>query len=301
MIRDTLRRSVAQILRKPIRRLAAREHTRPIFIVGSGRSGNTLLRRMLVEEFDLFIPPETYVLGDVVKNFQRIRKLGWRDLVVYVAGSYEYHPEFRHFGIPDLKLFVAQALEHEEANRSLENLLDSLYLHFSRVMGDQSSRWGDKTPYNIYSIDEIAETFPGGKFANIVRDGADVVHSYLAAGIYDSAETAADRWVYACEKAARFERRHPDRMATVRYETLVEDPAPVVAELGRFLGLEHRATPQPLIGFDDVMAIEHLRNVVAPVVTTSVGKGRAALSTLAPLRLKAKMDKTLVELGYPPL
>ena len=39
----------------------------PFFIIGSGRSGNTLLRTILETHPEVHIPPETYVIGKVNK------------------------------------------------------------------------------------------------------------------------------------------------------------------------------------------------------------------------------------------
>ena len=75
------------------------EPYRPFFIVGSGRSGNTVLRRMLCAHGDLHIPPETYVLGDVIRVFRRHRGLLWRDLVPLVLGKFEFYPEFVTFDV----------------------------------------------------------------------------------------------------------------------------------------------------------------------------------------------------------
>lgn len=43
------------------------EDYKPFFIIGSGRSGNTLLRRILTKKNGIVIPPETYVLGKVIR------------------------------------------------------------------------------------------------------------------------------------------------------------------------------------------------------------------------------------------
>ena len=50
----------------------------PIFIVGSGRSGNTLLARILHESGDVCFPPENFTLWEVynlyLKNIKNKRK-----------------------------------------------------------------------------------------------------------------------------------------------------------------------------------------------------------------------------------
>jgi len=41
----------------------------PFFIIGSGRSGNTLLRSILSGSSDISIPPESYRLPFAIKKF----------------------------------------------------------------------------------------------------------------------------------------------------------------------------------------------------------------------------------------
>jgi len=56
----------------------------PFFIIGSGRSGNTLLRRVLFNHSKLHIPPETLVLGHVIKLFNIHRNMAWKDIVYLI-------------------------------------------------------------------------------------------------------------------------------------------------------------------------------------------------------------------------
>lgn len=70
---------------------------RPIFIVGSGRSSNILVRRILSNEQDIYIPPETYVLGQVIKDFSNYSKLGWPVLVSLVFSHFNLSEDFSFF------------------------------------------------------------------------------------------------------------------------------------------------------------------------------------------------------------
>jgi len=59
-----------------------------IFIIGSGRSGNTLLRRILTGSEELYIPPETYVLGDTIRNFPEYSRLEWPSTCQLILGKF---------------------------------------------------------------------------------------------------------------------------------------------------------------------------------------------------------------------
>ena len=50
--------------------LHGRQRYRPFFIIGSPRSGNTLLRRLLTAHSQLHVPPETVVLRECILRFR---------------------------------------------------------------------------------------------------------------------------------------------------------------------------------------------------------------------------------------
>ncbi len=75
--------------------LRGEERFRPFFIIGVGRSGNTLFRRILTAHSELHIPPETFVLGECIRKFKRYgRWLDWPDAVSLIMGLFAFHPEF---------------------------------------------------------------------------------------------------------------------------------------------------------------------------------------------------------------
>lgn len=71
---------------------------RPFFIIGSGRSGSTLLRRILCANPELHIPPETYVLGPAISLWEATEGDAWPVRVGRILDLFERHPEFETFG-----------------------------------------------------------------------------------------------------------------------------------------------------------------------------------------------------------
>jgi protein-tyrosine sulfotransferase len=273
------------------------------FIVGSGRSGTTLLRRLLMTRSNVYIPPETYVLGEVIRAFPLVRHLGWDATVCYVASKFEYHSEFRHFGIASLRSFAADMFSCPVEHQSLARLLDALFRHFGQANGFPTSRWGDKTPYNTFFLPELKSVFPKGKFIFSVRDGCDVVYSMLRAGRCRDATSAAMRWREANAAALKFEERHPECVMTIRYEGLVTDPERCTKAAIEFLGLE------PCSGLDerkilakmgDVNALDHHRNVINPVDSSRTGAGRLNLSAQEKQAIEPIIAPMLSLLGYEP-
>ncbi|MFQ5494694.1 MAG: sulfotransferase, partial [Phycisphaerae bacterium] len=145
------------------------EPIRPCFVVGAPRSGNTLVRRILTTNDQLHIPPETYVLAQVIRAFRRHRAQPWHHLVLLVLALFEFNPEFDRFGVSLRPLFKELRDAPRDA-RSLALILDRLYRYHGESVNRSCERWGDKTPLNIYCLPELRSVFPGAQFIHVVRD-----------------------------------------------------------------------------------------------------------------------------------
>lgn len=279
------------------------EGLRPVFILGAGRSGNTLLRRILTAGGEIHIPPETYVLGTVVSLFRRAQHLGWGQQVRLALAQFEFHPEFEDFGI-HLGDLVGELSSVPPNRRSLAVLLDGVYRFHARALRTEAPRWGDKTPLNVYSIDRIRAVFPDAQFVHLVRDGVDVVASYLRAGLSGSVQQAAERWQSSLAAAEAFQRRHPERWIEVRYEALVKDPANETRRVADFVGLSFSPSMVDELSHIDRLGDVSIRpyhgEVHKPVHLNSVGAGRRE-STAEDLQTMQKLiGPTLRRWGYPP-
>jgi len=276
--------------------------TNAVFIVGSGRSGTTLLRRLLMENGDIYIPPETYVLGPTLQGAQKLRSCEWEDLVSYVAGRFEYEPEFYHFRIDSLRKFALEQRSLGTDRRSLECLLDGLYRHFGHEEGCDRAFWGDKTPYNTFFLPEISAVFPGAKFIGMQRDGCDVVVSYVKAGIYGDYEAAAHRWIESNILLERFREKNAHCLMLLRYEDLIAETDVHLDKVLAFTGIpktrdsDNADAPQATL--HDAHTLPHLKKSLAPVDATNSGKGVRILREEASEKLRDLMNPWLKKLGY---
>ena len=66
----------------------------PFFIIGSGRSGNTLLRSILSGNSNISIPPESYRLPFAIKKFHIFNNRNWEDIISQVLKEFEDCKEF---------------------------------------------------------------------------------------------------------------------------------------------------------------------------------------------------------------
>src|SRR5579875_3457488 len=190
----------------------------PIFIVGSPRSGTSLLRLILDSHPAIACGPETHVLADLDESLGR----HWDRLARYGAEREHWHDAYR------------------EA--------------FARLKADYAARrgkarWADKTPAYAQHLQFVTALFPDAQVIHVIRDARHVTASALARWGWRRAWAMPQLWRESVEKAREFGRdADPGRYREVRFEQLVGDrghPAEGVRVARRGLG-SMRARLRPL-------------------------------------------------------
>ena len=273
----------------------------PFFIIGSGRSGNTLLRAILETHPELHIPPETYVIGKVINDYIKYSRLPWKTLLKIILAEFEYYPEFSTFGISLRKLFN-DLKETDQKDRDLAYILHKLYIYHAKSVKKKGKRWGDKTPINTFYLDKIYSVFPDSLFIHIIRDGRDVVSSYMQSGRYNTMQAAADRWLRSVQKAIKFGRHYPQQYIEIRYEKLVRSPQKYIQFVCDFLSLEFMDVMlkhnEMNLDLGDVEVRSHHANVSNPINTHSIGKWRQHFNAKEIAQLNESIGPLLDKLGY---
>lgn len=218
----------------------------PFFIVGSARSGTTLLRLMLNAHPDVAIPPESRFITEL-----------WRDKpeveVEPVLRALARHDRFRLWELPIDE--VRAELGGRRTARYTE-VMEAPYRAWARRR--DKPLWGDKTPRYVENIPLLGELWPAARFVHLVRDGRNVALSYADVSFGPKTlAKAAELWrtrVRAGIEAGRS--LEPGRYLQMRYEDLVEAPERQVQTLCGFLG----------VAFDPVMLdyVERGRDAVLP-------------------------------------
>lgn len=204
-----------------------------LFVVGSPRSGTTLLQTILATQTRLFTLKETHFF----RLLHRPRPVRLLDRLALdparAANAFAYVAE--HNGLP---------LPEEPPPRRLAEACARL----DRMLGDAARRrglagWLEKTPEHAFFTGEIRRFVPGARFVHILRDGPDVV-----ASLWDARQRYPDSWGWLrglddmirlynrYARVARRERGHADTFV-VLYNDLVERNATTLDALARFLDL----------------------------------------------------------------
>jgi len=251
---------------------------RPIFVIGSPRSGTTLLRLILDSHPRISCGEETHFLRDLEAVVGR----NW-DLVATYGLSREWW------------------IEH----------IRGLYEAFQAEVLTRSgkTRWAEKDPTYTLHLPFIEELFPTAVYVHLLRDGHDVVASFRDRWGYKSAARAArSEWARYVTAARDLGTRLPaDRFLELRYEELVADPAGQGQRLFDFVGETWEPT---VLDFDpkDHSATDRYQWFTAQrreaggdgstIYQSRVGAGGRSLDPMLRTILRRRHGDLLRELGY---
>lgn len=199
----------------------------PFFIVGSARSGTTMLRLMLNAHPEVAVPPESRFVVELYKDHDVVD-------VEPLLGELAQHNQFRQWELP------IEAVRSELGNvqrATYSNVMRAAYTAYARHKG--KSRWGGKTPRYVEDIDLLSRIIEDARFIHLIRDGRNVALSYADVPFGPkTVPRAADLWARRVTAGRRAGRRLKRRYIEIRYEDLVDDAVGEIRTLCAFLDLE---------------------------------------------------------------
>jgi hypothetical protein len=203
----------------------------PVFVVGSPRSGTTIMARSLAKHSHLWTSDESQILWDLFEG----ERLGKNYLRKDSDGG---------------SWLLKQQMRREEYLAFVGLGLNGLFTSRS-----QGKRWVDQTPVYVMLAHNLVHMFPGCLFIHILRDGRSVVHSMInfLTGRYVGRElpdivkkspqpdwatdfrASCQTWRRFVTAALDFQANHLTRCLTVRHEQLVADPVGGFGDILQFL------------------------------------------------------------------
>jgi hypothetical protein len=195
------------------------------FVVGSARSGTTLLRMILNAHSEIAVPPESRFVVELWNGRSEVD-------VESFLGALARHPRWNTWGLP----IETVRRELEGARRvPYRAAIEAAYRAYARVR--HKTKFGDKTPRYIEQIPLLARLFPRARFVHQIRDGRNVALSYAAVPFGPGTVAgAAELWAARVSQGRAAGRSlGPRRYMEIHYEDLVRSPEPQVEALCRFL------------------------------------------------------------------
>lgn len=273
----------------------------PVFVLGSPRSGTTLLYDMLLSAggFAVYLA-ESNVFNLLAPRFGDFSERKKREKLVRAWLK--------------SKLFRATGLDSHSIERKIleecQNSGDFLTAVMDEITRQQGmQRWAENSPEAILHLPLIKRQIPNALVIHIIRDGRDVAmslgavryvrpfpweerQSLLGAGVY---------WEWMVQRGRYYGRLLGHDYMEIHFEDLISSPQEALTRVGRFIDYE--------LDYDRIRQVAY-GSVSKPNTSFSmqtqgesfnpVGRWKTGISPKQLLRLERILGKTLRELGYVP-
>lgn len=274
----------------------------PLFIVGANRSGTTLLRLMLNSHPRIGIPDElNFMSQSIAEHWDRRtdNKEGFRERVQW---HLENNIEPNAFPGLDRTVLGDRIVEQATVYNHREVYAKSLSI-WAQHHG--KSRWGEKTPGNLFYVRTLLDMFPDAQFVHLVRDPRAGVYSMLRTSFFgDDASFNALIRRECLREGLKLDREMPQTQWTrLRYEDLLVEPESTLRSLCSFLG---EAYDPAMLRYHrdakDYMSDGAVRDfneaALRPIDATKVSEWREHLSRKQTSLVEAICAEEMRELGY---
>ncbi len=267
------------------------------FIIGIGRSGTTLLTKLLNKHKDIHCQPEANFLLFFLHHFKN--RVGFNDhdieLIFKEISTYSLsHPTIGWNINFDKAKQTLKTICSANPDINYATLCKHIYSLFE--IEHQNKKDAkliiDKNPAYTILVDKIAGFLPEAKFIWMIRDYRANVLSRKQNVYLKSPKVAynAIRWKYFNMLALKFSKKNPHKVLLVRYEDLVNDPGTVISSIYTFLNVDPKdETNRDTISFtetkNDASLIKHEKyltkkydDLEKPVNTGRVNSWKTELS-----------------------
>ncbi len=194
----------------------------PIFIIGTGRSGTTLLRQMLNAHPRVYITHEAFFNTYAHYTPRTVSASQWLERY------------FSTFSFAWMRVDPAEVRAELPAQLPRERISEA----FRAVMRCKArqygkSRYGEKSPLDVVNLARIFKSFPDPRVIYIMRDPRATVAS-LRRMPFATSSTLMNSLL--CAQQLRLLRPHLKSIHTLRLEDLIADPRPAMRRVLEFLG-----------------------------------------------------------------
>ncbi len=225
-----------------------------IFVVGNSRSGTTMLGRVLGLNSHVFTFEELHFFEQIWSASEIDRSISAK-VSAHLMARLLSHQRRGILNRPDWRHFLPEAESIIRTNPGTQSAAQV----FRVFLSDESAKMGkevpcDQTPRNVYYIGDILRLYPAARIVIMVRDPRDVLASqkhkwkmrflgFNRDPILEAVRLKANYHPVTTSllwnAAVRAGDRHAadERVCTVRFEDILENPSQEIRRLCEFLGL----------------------------------------------------------------
>ena len=229
-------------------------HKPPVFILGSGRSGTSLLRSILENHPDIYcIPGETHIFSpdsnpylEELKSFEASNDV--KNLTLTMISSILFGHECTALFAMEKK-FPREVIQIYNEINGLFATCDihdkhKIFTDCVQYISAKENKkiWVEKTPNHIFNLPEILSVYPNAKFIEIYRDPRAVYYSWQnAKQEYFKKSNIIEcitKWNKTYEYSKKYASELPNQFYKLKYENLLENPKAELVNLCQFLNEE---------------------------------------------------------------
>ncbi len=272
-----------------------RKHGKPVFVIGCGRSGTTLLYHMIVSSGNFAnYRTESNVINLLEPRFRPLSSAkNKRRMLDAWYNS---------------KLYTRSGLQPAELEpivmAQCQNGGDFLRIIMELMCAKQGvERWAETTPEHLLYLRRIKETIPEALIVHVIRDGRDVALSWeklrqIRALPWDRqrlAMSAGIHWEWIVKRGREVGRTLGNDYIEVHYEDVVRKPREVLARLEPFIDHD--------LNYDRIQKVA-IGSVAVPNTAfkdgqfNPIGRWKSAFTTGELETLESLIGGTLSEVGY---
>jgi len=229
------------------------DKTKQIFVVGNSRSGTTMMGRIIGKHSSVFTFKELHFFGQLWSSKDKNKLLSRKESVKLFSKllNIQQYGIFNQRNPEQFNTISESSISEEKYSRI--NIFN-FFLHYSAEQNNSVIPC-DQSPINVLYIQEILDNFPNAKIVNMVRDPRDVLLSqknkwkrrYFGSSSIPFKEavrsyfnyhpiTISKLWNSSINNARKFEKN--ERVFSLKFENLLENPEKKIQDLCDFLGLE---------------------------------------------------------------
>jgi len=226
----------------------------PLFILGSGRSGTTLLQRVLNSHSEICIWGEhSGFLAQIAEAYFNFSNENFRRNVII--------PNKNNPGVEGYLKRIRNPINWSAwynwlTEDSIKNNFKMFLESFFNPAGLDVSFWGFKEI--CYGLDDkvlefLKEVLPDAKFVFVVRNPVDTISSQIAMFYKQDKKDLsllANKWALQNNKYFEFNKNNPGNSVIIRYEDIVSDNEKTLNKLFSFLSLQCAQKQSEIMYFD---------------------------------------------------
>lgn len=287
----------------------------PIFIIGSPRSGTTLLRLMLTCHRSIVIPPEC---GFIIWLYEEFKSWSVTNLTKSNSLKHFINKLLECRKIETWHLEEENLIKYIISNRphSYSDLVSCIYEFYGLSKWNSFNRWGDKNNFYINHIITLKEIFPDAFFVHLVRDGRDVACSYknlihkkdeskYAPNLTKKIDEIAEAWKSDIQTINdSFLSIGWNNVIEVKYECLVSKPENTLRNLTQKICVDYDPSMLHYYKLNKELELEPKEFIkwkeknLKPLIKEEIGRYKSELTDNEMLVLEEIAKNQLVYYGY---